>query len=46
MNDEGGARPMASKYQMITGLYESTVKQDTNSAAAWTAFLRSACRNY
>jgi hypothetical protein len=37
---------MASKYQVITGLYESTIKQATNNTAAWTAFLRSACRNY
>jgi N12 class adenine-specific DNA methylase/adenine-specific DNA methylase len=37
---------MASKYRTITGLYESTIRQVTHSAAAWTAFLRSACRNY
>jgi N12 class adenine-specific DNA methylase len=37
---------MASKYQTITGLYESTVKQVTKNPGAWTAFLRSACRNY
>ena len=37
---------MASKYQQITGLYESTIKDVTESTAAWTEFLRSACRNY
>jgi len=37
---------MASKYQLITGLYESTIKDVTKNAAEWTAFLRSACRNY
>lgn len=37
---------MASKYQLITGLYESTIQTITNTPAAWTAFLRSACRNY
>jgi hypothetical protein len=37
---------MASKYQLITGLYESAIKEVLNSPAAWTAFLRSACRNY
>jgi hypothetical protein len=31
---------------MITGLYESTIRQVTRSPAAWTAFLRAACRNY
>jgi len=38
--------PVASKYQQITGLYESTIKDVTESTAAWTEFLRSACRNY
>ena len=37
---------MASKYQFITGLYEHTIEQATATPAAWTAFLRSACRNY
>ena len=37
---------MATKYQLITGLYESTIQAVTNTPAAWTAFLRSACRNY
>ena len=37
---------MASKYQLITGLYESTIQAVTTNPAAWTAFLRSACRNY
>jgi len=37
---------MASKYQLITGLYESTIQTVTNTPAAWTAFLHSACRNY
>lgn len=37
---------MASKYQLITDLYESTILAVTNTPAAWTAFLRSACRNY
>ena len=37
---------MATKYQMITGLYESTIGRVTDNPAAWTAFLRSACRNY
>ena len=37
---------MASKYQLITDLYESTILAVTNTPGAWTAFLRSACRNY
>jgi N12 class adenine-specific DNA methylase len=37
---------MASKYQFITGLYESALHNVTAAPAAWTAFLRSACRNY
>jgi hypothetical protein len=37
---------MASKYQRITDLYESTIKDVTQSPKAWTAFLRSACLNY
>ena len=37
---------MASKYQMITGLYEHKLKDVTTSPAAWAAFLRSACWNY
>ena len=28
-------RPMASKYQMITGMYEHTLEQVTKSPAAW-----------
>jgi len=35
-----------TKYQLITGVYESTVQSVTENPAAWTAFLRSACRNY
>ena len=37
---------MATKYQLITGVYQSTIGKVTDSPAAWTAFLRSACRNY
>jgi N12 class adenine-specific DNA methylase/adenine-specific DNA methylase len=37
---------MASKYQLITDLYESTIQTVTNTPTSWTAFLRSACRNY
>ena len=37
---------MASKYQMITGMYEHTLKNVTKTPSRWTAFLRSACRNY
>jgi hypothetical protein len=37
---------MATKYQAVTGLYESTIRDVTKNTAAWTAFLRSACRNY
>ena len=37
---------MATKYQLITGVYESTISKVTDHPAAWTAFLRSACRNY
>jgi hypothetical protein len=37
---------MASKQQYITALYESTIKQAASTPAGWTAFLRSACRNY
>ena len=37
---------MATKYQQITTLYESTMKDATANPAAWTAFLQSACRNY
>ena len=37
---------MATKYQLIIGLYESTVNAVTNTPTTWTAFLRSACRNY
>lgn len=35
-----------TKYQLITGMYESALQRVTNSPAAWTAFLRAACRNY
>ena len=37
---------MASKFRLITELYEYTAKKVCESPAAWTAFLRSACRNY
>ena len=35
-----------TKYQLITGAYESTLQRVTNTPAAWTAFMRSACCNY
>jgi len=35
-----------AKYQRITKLYETTLKQVTNNKSAWTDFLNSACRNY
>ena len=37
---------MATKYQYITDVYEATVQKITGNPAVWTAFLRSACRNY
>ena len=37
---------MASKYQMITGMYESTIEKVTKTQNDWNSFLRSACRNY
>ncbi len=37
---------MATKYQLITQAYESALQRVTTSPAAWTTFLRSACRNY
>lgn len=37
---------MAAKYQLITELYEHTAAQITDNQRNWTAFLRSACRNY
>jgi hypothetical protein len=37
---------MVSKYDLITELYEIAIKSASNSPDAWTAFLRSACRNY
>ena len=37
---------MASKFQMITGLYKNTIEKVTKAPSQWTAFLRSACRNY
>ena len=35
-----------TKYQVITGMYESVLGQVTKNPAEWTAFMRSACRNY
>ena len=35
-----------TKYQLITGVYESTLQRVTNTPAEWTAFMRSACCNY
>ena len=35
-----------TKYQLITGVYDSTIQSVTENPAKWTAFLRSACRNY
>jgi len=35
-----------TKYQLIINVYESTLQRVTNTPAAWTAFMRSACRNY
>jgi N12 class adenine-specific DNA methylase/adenine-specific DNA methylase len=35
-----------TKYQVITGVYESTLQQVTKAPGAWMAFMRSACRNY
>ena len=35
-----------TKYQLITGLYGYTAGKVTSTPAEWTAFLRSACRNY
>jgi N12 class adenine-specific DNA methylase len=43
---KGGTRPMTGKHQTVTGLYESAIDRVTQSPAEWTAFLRSACRNY
>lgn len=37
---------MARKYELITGLYEQTIREVSSRPASWTAFLRSACRNY
>ena len=37
---------MATKYQYILDLYELALKNATRTPAEWTAFLRSACRNY
>ena len=34
---------MASKFRLITELYEYTTKKVCESPTAWTAFLRSAC---
>jgi hypothetical protein len=46
MQKKEECRPMASKYQKIADLYESAIRQVTSAPTAWTAFLRSACRNY
>ena len=37
---------MARKIDLITDIYRETSKQITSSPQAWTAFLRSACRNF
>ena len=35
-----------TKIERITALYESKIREVTGSHETWTAFLRSACRNY
>jgi len=42
---EGGA-PVATKYEYVNDMYEHMLNEITESPTAWTAFLRSACRNY
>lgn len=37
---------MARKHELITELYEQTLHSITDNHSIWTAFLRSACRNY
>jgi N12 class adenine-specific DNA methylase len=37
---------VAAKYQLITEVYESALRDVTGTPAHWTAFLASACRNY
>lgn len=37
---------MKSKYQLITELYEKTLKRISGSYVEWTRFLRTACFNY
>lgn len=37
---------MARKYEMITELYRQSLQEITSRPESWTAFLRSACRNY
>lgn len=37
---------MATKYQLITELYQSTLDGMTSTQEAWQDFLRSACNNY
>ena len=37
---------MARRIEIITDLYEQAVRGVTGSYESWTAFLRSACRNY
>lgn len=37
---------MATRYQLITGLYEQAVREITRSHQSWTGFLCSACYNY
>ena len=39
-------RLMATKYQLITSVYNATTERITGTPAEWMAFLRSACRNY
>lgn len=35
-----------TKYQFITGIYESMLQRVTGNPSEWAAFMRSACRNY
>lgn len=37
---------MARKYELITELYKQTLREVSSRPTSWTAFLRSACRNY
>jgi N12 class adenine-specific DNA methylase len=37
---------MATKYQLITDAYNAALQEVVSTPESWTAFLRSACRNY